>query len=135
MARVLIIDDDADIVDGLRLVLEANGYEVQAKFDTRELAESVKRINPDLILLDIIFPDDPQAGFKAARMLAADPDLSSVPVLVLSAVNERTNLGFSFSERDISDDFLPVQGFLEKPVEPQALLERIRALLNPEAAR
>ncbi len=135
MARVLIIDDDADIVDGLRLVLEANGYEVQAKFDTGELAESVKRINPDLILLDIIFPDDPQAGFKAARMLAADPDLSSVPVLVLSAVNERTNLGFSFSERDISDDFLPVQGFLEKPVEPQALLERIRALLNPEAAR
>ncbi len=129
MARILIIDDDLDIIDSLTLILEGNGYEVTAKTDTADVVEFARKQHPDLILLDIIFPDDPQAGFKAARALAADPALQPIPVLVLSAVNERTNLGFSFSERDISDDFLPVQGFLEKPVAPDLLLEKIRSLL------
>ena len=129
MARILIIDDDLDIIDSITLILEGHGHQVVAKTDTEGLSEFVKAQHPDLILLDIIFPDDPQAGFKAARELANDVDLRAIPVLVLSAVNERTNLGFSFSERDISDDFLPVQGFLEKPVEPQVLLEKIRTLI------
>lgn len=129
MARILIIDDDRDIIDSLTLVLEANGHQVIGKTDTVELSGFVRAKHPDLILLDIIFPDDPQAGFKAARELAGDAALRAIPVLVLSAVNARTNLGFSFSERDISEDFLPVRGFLEKPVEPQVLLEKIRALL------
>lgn len=129
MPRVLIVDDDVDIIDGLTLMLEANGFEVVARTDTEDLVAHVKEIRPDLILLDIIFPDDPQGGFKAARALAADPHSSHIPVLVLSAVNERTNLGFSFSEHDISEDFLPVRGFLEKPVEPRVLIQRIRELL------
>lgn len=129
MARILIIDDDADIIDSLTLILEGNGHQVVAKSDTESVAAFVRAQHPDLILLDIIFPDDPQAGFKVARELAQDEALRTIPVLVLSAVNERTNLGFSFSERDISEDFLPVQGFLEKPVEPGTLLEKIRSLL------
>lgn len=129
MARILIIDDDLDIIDSLTLILESNGHEVVAKTDTVELLDFVGKQHPDLILLDIIFPDDPQAGFKAARALAEDNALQGIPVLVLSAVNALNNLGFSFSERDISEDFLPVQGFLEKPVEPQLLLEKIRSLL------
>lgn len=130
MARILIVDDDPDIIDSLTMILEGNQFEVAALTDTRNLIEKAKASHPDLILLDIVFPDDPQAGFKAARLLAEDPELGAVPVLVLSAVNERTNLGFSFSEHDISDDFLPVQGFLEKPVEPALLLQRIDELLR-----
>lgn len=129
MARILMIDDDLDIIDSLTMILEGNGHEVIAKTDIEDLCGFVRRQHPDLILLDIIFPDDPQAGFKAARQLASDDAVNAIPVLVLSAVNERTNLGFSFSERDISDDFLPVEGFLEKPVEPQALMEKINSLL------
>lgn len=130
MARILIIDDDPDIIDSLTMILEGNQFEVSALTDTVDLAGKAKAIHPDLILLDIIFPDDPQAGFKAARVLASDAELSRIPVLVLSAVNERTNLGFSFTEHDISEDFLPVQGFLEKPVEPSQLIGRIRQLLG-----
>lgn len=130
MPKILIVDDDSDIIDGLTLVLEANGFEVAARTATAGLVDYVNETHPDLILLDIIFPDDPQAGFKAARALAADREASRIPVLVLSAVNARTNLGFSFSEHDISEDFLPVHGFLEKPVEPRVLLERLRTLLH-----
>lgn len=130
MARIMIIDDDRDIVDSLTMVLEANGYQVAAKHDTLDLVASVQAVNPDLILLDIMFPDDPQAGFKAARTLRRDASVNHIPLLVLSAVNARSDLGFSFTEKDISDDFLPVGGFLEKPVEPAELLERIKGLLG-----
>lgn len=129
MARIMIIDDDRDIVDSLSMVLEGNGYQVVAKLDTQELIPSIRAANPDLILLDIMFPDDPQAGFKAARELRRNEAMRHIPVLILSAVNARSNLGFSFTEKDISDDFLPVGGFLEKPVEPAVLLEKVRTLL------
>lgn len=130
MARIMIIDDDRDIVDSLTMVLEANGYQVAAKRDMKDLVQSVKQVNPDLIILDIMFPDDPQAGFKAARALRKDDAVRGIPVLVLSAVNARSNLGFSFTEKDISDDFLPVGGLLEKPVEPGVLLDKVKGLLG-----
>lgn len=132
MAKILIIDDDKDIIDSLTLVLEASGYQVESKMDTDDLIADVKTANPDLIILDVIFPEDPQAGFKAARELHKNEDLGHIPVLLLSAVNIKSNLAFGFSESDISDDFMPVEAFIEKPVEPQALLERIRNLLHTD---
>ncbi|MDH4322096.1 MAG: response regulator, partial [Desulfobulbaceae bacterium] len=118
MARILIIDDDPDVVEGLTMVLEGNGHQVAARLSTENLLATVKELHPDLIILDVIFPGDDQAGFKAARLLAGDAVVGHIPVLMLSAVNRLSNLGFSFSDKDISRDFLPVAGFLEKPVEP-----------------
>ena len=132
MAKILIIDDDKDIIDSLTLVLEANGYQVESKMDTDNLIADVRSANPDLIILDVIFPEDPQAGFKAARELHKNEDLEHIPVLLLSAVNIKSNLAFGFSESDISEDFMPVEAFIEKPVEPQVLLERIRSLLQTD---
>ncbi len=132
MAKILIIDDDKDIIDSLTLVLEASGYEVVFKIDTDNLIADVKAANPDLIILDVIFPEDPQAGFKAARELHKNEALEHIPVLMLSAVNIKSNLAFGFSESDISEDFMPVEAFIEKPVEPQVLLERIRNLLHTD---
>lgn len=130
MARILIIDDDPDVVESLTLVLEAKGYQVSARNETADLLAAVKAVHPDLIILDVVFPDDEQAGFKAARLLAGEPLVEDIPVLMLSAVNRLSNLGFNFSEKDISRDFLPVAGFIEKPVEPDRLLAKITALLT-----
>ncbi|MCU7800694.1 MAG: hypothetical protein KZQ70_11235 [gamma proteobacterium symbiont of Lucinoma myriamae] len=55
--------------------------------------------------------------------------ITHIPVLILSAVNQLSNLGFSFNENDISNDFMPVKGFIEKPVEPETLLAKIKSLL------
>ena len=130
MASILIIDDDLDIIDSLTMILEGNGHKVSVKTDTEKVVPEVMEVNPDLIILDIMFPDNPNAGFEIARAVEAEPKIKDIPVLVLSAVNERTNLSFGFSESDISDDFLPVEGFIEKPVEPAVLLAKITDLLG-----
>lgn len=131
MAKVLIIDDDQDIIDSLTMILEGNGYAVAVKNDTENLVEAVASANPDLIILDVIFPEDPQAGFKAARVLNKDPQVGHIPVLLLSALNQLSNLSFGISENDISEDFMPVGAFIEKPVQPKVLLTRIEELLQP----
>ena len=130
MARVMIIDDDLDMVESLTMILEGNGFEVSSKSDTNDVIAAVKEVNPDLIVLDVVFPEDAQAGFKVARLLRRDEQVNRIPVLILSAVNQLSELGFSFSEKDISDDFLPVGGFLEKPIEPAHLLDKVKALLG-----
>jgi len=130
MAKILIIDDDPDIVDSLKMILESNGHQISIKSDTDNLIQSVMEANPDLIVLDIIFPEDPQAGFLAARELHRHEKVKDIPVLLLSAVNQQSNMSFGFSDSDISDDFMPVEAFIEKPVEPEVLLSRINELLE-----
>jgi CheY-like chemotaxis protein len=125
----MIIDDDRDIVENLEMILEANGYQVAVKWDTENLEQAVSECNPDLIVLDIMFPEDPQAGFTAARALHNHPLLSKIPIILLSAVNQKSNMSFGFSDSDISDDFMPVKFFIEKPVRPKAILEKIKSLL------
>jgi two-component system sensor histidine kinase/response regulator len=122
----MIIDDDRDMIDSIRMILQANDYVVVSKMDTDNLIPAIEAENPDIILLDIVFPEDAQAGFKAARMIAQQEALNNIPVLILSAVNQLSNLGFSFTENDISHDFMPVSGFIEKPVKPEVLLEKIK---------
>ena len=131
MTKILIIDDDPDIIDSLSLILESKGYEVVAKTDSDGVMDAVKEANPDLIILDIMFPEDPQFGFQAARQLSREPKVCEIPVLLLSAVNQRSNMSFGFSDSDISQDFMPVGAFIEKPVEPRVLVEKIEALLQP----
>ncbi len=62
--------------------------------------------------------------------MAKDERINQIPVLIVSAVNQMSSLGFSFTEKDISDDFMPVGGFLEKPIEPSRLIESIQQLLG-----
>lgn len=129
MAKILIIDDDLDIIDSLKMILESSGYEIAVKTDTDNLIEDIRQASPDLIILDIIFPEDPNAGFTAARALHKNEEVQHVPVLLLSAVNQQSNMSFGFSDADISDDFMPVKGFIEKPVEPSVLLAKVKELL------
>lgn len=128
MTKIMIIDDDRDIIDSISMILEANDYTVVSKMDTDNIITAIESENPDLILLDIVFPQDAQAGFKAARKIATQETIKHIPILVLSAVNQLSNLGFSFTENDISNDFMPVSGFIEKPVKPDDLLAKIKSV-------
>jgi CheY-like chemotaxis protein len=130
MANILIVDDDLDIIDSLKMILESNGYQVSVKTDTDDLVNTIREAAPDLIILDIIFPEDPNAGFTAARELHKNEEVKNIPVLLLSAVNQQSNMSFGFSDTDISEDFMPVKGFIEKPVEPSVLLSKVKELLG-----
>lgn len=128
--RILIVDDDPDQRLVMRLPLEAAGYEVYEATGTAEGLERVKEINPDLIFLDVMM-DTTTAGFQLAlEVHSPDPDSQYIqhretPIIILSAIHSTTPLRFAPDE-----DYLPVQSFLEKPIEPEALLAKVREFLN-----
>jgi len=130
MKKVYIVDDDRNIVESMSIVLKKNGYEVLAQYDEEGLEENLRNTKPDLVILDVMFPEDSSAGFHMARRIKNDPTLAGIPILMLSAVNEKGIYVGKFSDKDIDDSFLPVNMFLEKPISPSALLEKVAALIR-----
>jgi len=119
---ILVIDDDIDLVEIIRVTLEREGYRViDAQNGARGLA-AARAEKPDLIILDVMMGRIDE-GFQVAYQLRQEPDTAETPILMLTAVTERTGYGFD-PERD--EDFLPVNEFLEKPVSPRRLIDLVR---------
>ena len=119
---ILVIDDDIDLVEIIRVTLENQGFRViDAQTGERGLAKAREQ-NPDLILLDVMMGKVDE-GFQVAYELRSDEATADVPILMLTAVTDQT--GFDFDPaRD--KDFLPVNEFLEKPISPRNLVDMIR---------
>jgi len=126
-ARILIVDDDPDITEAMRIVLEDKGYVVDSAPDGRAGIERIKQTRPDLIILDVMMTT-PREGFAFSRELKNNPDYKDIPVLMLTAVKEKTGLDFKPTAGD--QDWLPVEEYLDKPVKPAVLLEKVRSLLE-----
>jgi len=120
MKRILIIDDDPDIHESLGSLLRSAGFEVHGSATVEKGIERIGEVRPDLIMLDIMFPEKRNHGFEAARRIKAEhPHL---PVFVLSAVNR--DFAFGFSKDDIE-----VEEFLDKPVRIERLLRLINSYI------
>ena len=130
MGKIYIIDDDHDIVESLTMVLTSNGYEVSAQYNDENVVENISNYGPDLIILDVIFPEDHSAGFKIARDIKNSPELVKIPIVMLSAVNEKGIYMGRFSDQDIDQSWLPVNKFLDKPVQPKELLRLVKSLVK-----
>jgi len=133
ITRILLIDDDRDIVEAMRAVLEAHGYEVLAAYDAASGLAVVEKERPDLILLDVMMPHGTE-GFHLVWKLrqGEDPYFGGVPIIMLTAIHSQTTLRFYPDSSDgtyQAGEYLPVQGFLDKPVEPAKLLARVKATL------
>jgi len=118
--RVLVVDDEPDILEFIEYNLEKEGFEVARARDGVEAVEVARRVRPDVILLDIMMPK--QDGIETCRILRADPEFNHVAVAFLTARNE---------------DFAQISGFdvgaddyITKPIKPRLLVSRIRALLR-----
>ena len=119
---ILVIDDDIDLVEIIRVTLENEGYKViDAQNGERGLARA-REEQPDLLLLDVMMGDVDE-GFQVAYQLRSDAATREIPILMLTAVADRT--GFDF-DRDKDQEFLPVDEFLEKPISPRKLLDMVR---------
>lgn len=120
--RILVIDDDIDLVEVIRMTLEKEGYEVlDAQSGSRGLELAITE-NPDLILLDVMM-EDLDEGFQVAYKLRQDNGTRDIPIVMMTAVADQT--GFTFDPGKDAD-FLPVDEFLEKPVSPRKLVDTIR---------
>ncbi len=130
--KILIVDDDPDVVLALRMPLESAGYEVQDAHSQASGLEAVDEFQPDLIILDVMM-DTHTAGFQFAQKLhgpAAKPEHKRIPILMVTAVHQTTPLRFGPDE-----DYLPVDGFIDKPIDPDMLLEEVARLLEARTAQ
>ncbi|MFQ6098484.1 MAG: response regulator transcription factor [Armatimonadota bacterium] len=128
MAYLMIVDDDDEFANAAAEVLRDAGHEVRVELKTHDAVQSMAQRRPDLVILDVMFPESGSAGFELARtMRHEDEKLRGIPVLMLTAVNQTVPL--PFSSRDIDDRWLPVTDFLEKPVDLDALENKVSALL------
>lgn len=126
-AMILIVDDDPDLTKALKVTLESKQYTVLTAANRSEGMKKIKNDKPDLVILDIVM-DTWQDGFEMSRELKADPRYKNMPILILTAARDRTGIDFKPSAGD--PDWLPVEGFLDKPVEPELLLTEVEKLLS-----
>jgi DNA-binding response OmpR family regulator len=121
MARVLLVDDDAQVVAINTRALEANGYAVTTASTTTEAHAAIGREMPDVVVLEAML-DGATAGFDLARSLAHDtPDL---PLIMLSRCDE-TLTASERASQDRDDGWMPVARFMEKPVAPDVLVYEV----------
>jgi DNA-binding response OmpR family regulator len=126
--KILIIEDDIDLVEVNRVVLEANGFQVVAAYSPSDGARQMKKEAPDLVILDVLFGHNKQSdGFDLARQFRMDREISGVPILMMTSIN-REYPGFSFSAND--SEYVPVDAFLDKPATPTLLIEKVKELLT-----
>ncbi len=124
--KVLLVDDDRDFVDANRLVLESRGYEVFSAHDSEAGREKALEVEPDLIVLDVMM-ETHEAGFVLARWLRGNEATAGIPIIMLTGVNQQYPL--KFGKDDI---WLPVDEFLEKPIEPDTLLDAVESKIPEE---
>ena len=127
--RILIVDDDPDVVESTKIVLESAGYSVMTAADGTEAMARIEAQAPDLILLDIMMAE-PTEGFHLGYKLREDAVYSHIPIIIVSGISEKT--GFNFA-KEKGTDYIEADEFLEKPVNPQTLLGKIAALLEKKA--
>jgi DNA-binding response OmpR family regulator len=132
--KILIIDDDDDLVHALRLPLEAAGYAVTRAANGNEGLQKIKEVKPDLIILDVMM-DTTTEGFHISLTLRS-PDhrseykeYSRIPILMLTSIHSTTTLRFGPDK-----EYLPVDAFIEKPIEPAELLKKVREHLAKKSA-
>ena len=117
--RILIVEDEAAIVDLLRLVLEREGYEIHSCQTGRDAINTMKTVHPHLVLLDVMLPG--LDGVSIVRIMSEDDVLSSTPVIVTSALRESERLFVPYPQ---------VKAFCSKPFALKELVEQVKRAIG-----
>jgi DNA-binding response OmpR family regulator len=125
--KILVVDDDPDILDAITMILESQGYQVSTARDGIEGLATLKAENPDLMILDLMMPK--MDGFAVCKELQ-DPRWSKfkdIPILILTSVREEASRRRYELETGLE---LDVDDYIEKPMSPDILLERVSRLIK-----
>ena len=131
---ILVVEDDADMAETIRIILESKRYRVIGASSKNEGLDKARAERPDLILLDVMLPEGTE-GFHFVWELRRDPnaEIRDIPIIVISALHQTTDLRFypeQSDDADVAPDYLPVQDFIDKPVDPADLLDRVERVLS-----
>jgi two-component system, OmpR family, phosphate regulon response regulator PhoB len=127
---VLVVEDDPDFSEFLCETLRDDGYEIEAVLDGAEVFEKARELQPAAITLDILMPG--QTGIALYRQLRKDDETKSIPVIIISGVGtegKKLKISRFFEGRTIPDP----EGVMQKPIEPEALIQTINAVLGHAA--
>ncbi|NQU10732.1 response regulator [bacterium] len=130
--QLLIIDDDPDFVAGIRSILEKAHYAVDVAYNPTEGFQALQSKRYDLLLLDVMMGRGAE-GVMLARKLGKDPELRHLPVLIITGLREQ--IAFLFPGQAVHPHFVEVDELVEKPVEPNLLLDKVSSLLAAAAAK
>jgi DNA-binding response OmpR family regulator len=125
--KILVVDDDPDILEAISMILESQGYEVVTARDGVEGLANLKAEKPDLLILDLLMPK--MDGFAVCKELQ-DPRWAkhrNIPILILTSVREEASRRRYELETGLE---LDVDDYVEKPVSPDTLLERVGRLIK-----
>ena len=126
MAKILVVDDDPDLVESVTTILESKNHEVLQAYGGVEGLSKAKKERPDAIILDVMMPD--KDGYEVCSELKADPDYRDIPILLLTAVVSQipnTTYTTRMGMETEADDYV------DKPVEPSELVRLVERLLTP----
>jgi DNA-binding response OmpR family regulator len=121
--RVLIVEDEPNIVLSLEILLRRAGYEIASAGDGEAALELIRRTLPDVVLLDIMLPK--RNGYEVCRVLKSEPTLSSIPVIMLTAKGQEVEI--------LKGLELGASAYIAKPFGNAEVLEAVRAALEPRA--
>lgn len=125
MSKILIVDDDPDLVEAVTMILESKDYDVIAAYGGIEGLEKAKAEEPDLIVLDVMMPD--KDGYAVCKELKADPKYGKIPILLLTAVVSKIPTTRYTQQMGLETE---ADDYVDKPVEPAELVRRVEVLLG-----
>jgi DNA-binding response OmpR family regulator len=132
--KILLIEDDQDLVAAIATMLRSRGYETTAASDPEQGMQKLAQFEPDLIILDVMFGNSGESkGFDFATKIRTDKNFSGVPILMLTAINSIKPL-FNFSP-DTDGEYLPVDAFLDKPVRAEELFRNVEELIQRKTSK
>jgi two-component system alkaline phosphatase synthesis response regulator PhoP len=130
--KLLIIDDDPDFVEGIKAILDGADYDTDVAYNPKDGWAALESGNYDLLLLDIMMGRGAE-GVMIARKMRKDEKLRNMPVLIITGIREQ--ISFLFPGQAVHPGFMPVDELVEKPVEPELLLEKVSHLIATAEAR
>lgn len=133
-AKIVIIEDNTDFAQAMKVSLESKHHYVSIATTIEDGLKRIKQEGPDIIILDVMFGlDNRKQGFDLAQKLKLDSNNSHIPILMITAVNvEYPEFGFS-PEKD--GEYLPVDDFINKPIDPDQLLQKVDKLLEMKISK
>ena len=124
MAKILVIDDDPDLVESVTTILESKNHDVIQAYGGIEGLKKAKEEKPDAIVLDVMMPD--KNGYEVCRELKADAECSNIPILLLTAVVSHIPNSTYTNRMGMETE---ADDYVDKPVEPKELVKLVERLL------